>query len=155
MQSQGALVSTSPSTPEIAMCFGSPKAPKVVYQGPSDADIAAQQASLDAFAQQTQESNQLFLDNMQAQIDKSNQEMAALESRLAAETAAANAAAAAQQTEAYATTASMTDIPENAQTTEAIKKKDKPKSTLKITKNALPTAGGTGLNLPFRGVGAV
>lgn len=139
------------------MCFGSPtpKAPTVIYQGPSDADIAAQQASLDTFARQTQESNQLFLDNMQAQIDKSNREMAALQSQLAAQTAAANAAATAQQTEAYATTASMTDIPENAQTTQTIKKKDKPKSTLKITKNALPSSGGTGLNLPFKGVGAV
>jgi hypothetical protein len=41
----------------------------------------------------------------------------------------------------------MTEIPEGAQTTETIKKKKLPKSTLKIARNALPSSGGTGLNI--------
>ena len=34
------------------MCFGSPKAPQIVYQGPSAEDIAQQQASLNQYKTQ-------------------------------------------------------------------------------------------------------
>lgn len=129
------------------MCFGAPKAPEIVYQGPSQEDIDANNRALEEFRTETAASNQLFLDNMQTQIDRANAEMEDLQSRFAAEQSAAQAAAAAMQTEAYATTASMTDIPEGAQTTETIKKKKLPKSTLKIARNALPSSGGTGLNM--------
>jgi|TARA_B100000085_G_scaffold108788_1_gene99239 uncharacterized protein YPO0396 len=129
------------------MCFGAPKAPEIVYQGPSQEDIDANNQALEDFKTQTAESNQAFMDNMQVQIDKANKEMEQLQSKFEAEQSAAQAAAAAMQTEAYATTASMTEIPEGAQTTETIKKKKLPKSTLKIARNALPTSGGTGLNI--------
>ena len=129
------------------MCFGAPKAPEIVYKGPSQEEIDANQAALDQFQADSQASNQAFMDQMQTQIDAANAEMAALEEKFANEQAAAQAAAAAMQTEAYATTASMTEIPEGAQTTEKIKKKKLPKSTLKIARNALPSSGGTGLNI--------
>ena len=129
------------------MCFGSVKTPEIVYQGPSQEDIDANNKALEDFRAETEASNQLFLDNMQTQIDKANTEMEELQSQFAAEQSAAQSAAAAMQTEAYATTASMTDIPEGAQTTETIKKKKLPKSTLKIARNALPSSGGTGLNM--------
>lgn len=129
------------------MCFGAPKAPEIVYQGPSQEDIDANNQALEDFKTSTAESNQAFMDNMQVQIDKANEEMEQLQSQFAAEQSAAQAAAAAMQNEAYATTASMTDIPEGAQTTETIKKKKLPKSTLKIARNALPSSGGTGLNM--------
>ena len=129
------------------MCFGAPKAPEIVYQGPSQEDIDANQAALDQFQADSEASNQAFMNQMQTQIDAANAEMAALEEKFANEQAAAQAAAAAMQTEAYATTASMTEIPEGAQTTETIKKKKLPKSTLKIARNALPSSGGTGLNI--------
>ena len=129
------------------MCFGAPKAPEIVYQGPSQEDIDANNQALEDFKTQTAESNQAFMDNMQVQIDKANKEMEQLQSKFEAEQSAAQAAAAAMQTEAYATTASMTEIPEGAQTTETIKKKKLPKSTLKIARNALPSSGGTGLNI--------
>ena len=129
------------------MCFGAPKAPKIVYEGPSQEDIDANNAALEQFKTDTEASNQAFMTQMQTQIDAANAEMAAMEEKFANEQAAAQAAAAAMQTEAYATTASMTEIPEGAQTTETIKKKKLPKSTLKIARNALPSSGGTGLNI--------
>ena len=130
------------------MCFAStPQAPQVVYQGPSEEDIARNQQALDDYKAETAAANQQFMDSMQAQIDQANAEMAQLEEQFAAEQSAAQAAASAMQQEAYATTATMTEIPEGAQTTEAIKKKKTPKSTLKIARNALPSSGGTGLNI--------
>ena len=131
------------------MCFGvsQPKPPKVVYEGPSQADIDANNKALEEFKADSQEANQAFLDSMQAQIDAADQEMAELQEKFDAEQSAAAAAASAMQTEAYATTASMTEIPEGAQTTETIKKKKMPKSTLKIARNALPSSSGTGLNI--------
>jgi uncharacterized protein YPO0396 len=129
------------------MCFGAPKAPEIVYQGPSQEDIDANNAALEQFRADTQASNEAFMSQMQAQIDAANQEMQQLQSRFEAEQSAAQAAAAARQTEAYATTAAMTPIPEGAQTTETIKKKKLPKSTLKIARNALPSSSGTGLNI--------
>lgn len=130
------------------MCFGSaPKAPKIVYEGPSEDQINANNAALDQFKTETEASNQAFMDQMQTQIDTANQEMEQLQSKFEAEQSAAAAAASAMQSEAYATTASMTEIPEGAQTTETIKKKKLPKSTLKIARNALPSSGGTGLNI--------
>ena len=129
------------------MCFGAPKAPEIVYKGPSQEDIDANNAALEKFRADSEASNQAFMNQMQTQIDAANAEMAAMEEKFANEQAAAQAAAAAMQTEAYATTASMTEIPEGAQTTETIKKKKLPKSTLKIARNALPSTGGTGLNI--------
>lgn len=129
------------------MCFGAPQAPEIVYQGPSQEEIDANQAALDQFQADSEASNQAFMDQMQTQIDAANQEMEQLQAKFEAEQSAAAAAAAAMQTEAYATTASMTEVPEGAQTTETIKKKKLPKSTLKIARNALPSSGGTGLNI--------
>ena len=129
------------------MCFGAPKAPEIVYKGPSQEDIDANNAALEKFRADSEASNQAFMTQMQTQIDKANQEMEQLQQKFEAEQTAAQAAAAAMQTEAYATTASMTEIPEGAQTTETIKKKKLPKSTLKIARNALPSSGGTGLNI--------
>jgi|TARA_Y100000033_G_scaffold31835_1_gene30449 uncharacterized protein YPO0396 len=132
------------------MCFGAPsapKAPEIVYQGPSQEDIDANNQALEDFRAESEASNQAFMNNMQVQIDKANAEMQEMQDKFEAEQSAAAAAASAMQTEAYATTASMTEIPEGAQTTETIKKKKMPKSTLKIARNALPSSGGTGLNI--------
>ena len=96
------------------MCFGV-KAPKIVYSGPSQEDIDANQASLDAFQQQITSQQDQFQTQLQQQIDQANQDTADLQARLAKEATAAAAAAAAQQTEAYATTVQQTDLPESAQ----------------------------------------
>jgi peptidoglycan hydrolase CwlO-like protein len=128
------------------MCGGS-KAPKVVYQGPSAEDLAASQASLDMYQRQMTDQQSAFKAQLQAQIDKANQETTELQSKYASDSAAAAAAAAAQQTGAYAATAMQTDAPVNAATTTASTKKEKPKNNLKIAPAATPAAAGTGLNI--------
>ena len=128
------------------MCFGA-KAPNIVYQGPSQSDIDANQASLDSFQQQISDQQSQFQTQLQQQIDQANQDTADLQERLANEATAAAAAAAAQQTEAYATTVQETEMPEGAQTTAARTKKKTGTKTLKIGKSAAPAAAGAGLNI--------
>ena len=130
------------------MCFGGPKMPNIVYQGPSEEDIAANKASLDAFQQQITDQQAQFQSQLTAQIDAANQETADLQERLAAE---ASSAAAAQQTTAYATNVQESQLPDNAQTTAAKPKKSKQTRTLKISKAAAPTSAGAGLNISSGG----
>ena len=142
------------------MCLGysAPKPPKVEYVGPSEEDIAANQAALDEYQTQLNTQQEQFQTQLQSQIDAANAETEALQDQLAqqqqdmeAEMAAANAAAqaqaGAQQTAQYAITASQSDPGEGAQTTSAVEKKKKPKSTLRIARNALQATAGTGLNI--------
>ena len=128
------------------MCFGA-KAPNIVYSGPSQEDIDANQASLDAFQQQISDQQTQFQTQLQTQIDQANQDTADLQDRLANEATAAAAAAAAQQTEAYATTVQQSDLPEGAQTTAAKTKKKTGTKTLKISKASAPASAGAGLNI--------
>lgn len=65
---------------------------------------------------------------------------------LEAQRVGAAAETAAQRQAAYAVTTTMTE-PENAQTTQAPKAKDKNKSTLKIAPGATAMSAGTGLNI--------
>ena len=128
------------------MCFGA-KAPNIVYQGPSQSDIDANQASLDLFQQQISDQQAQFQTQLQQQIDQANQDTADLQERLANEATAAAAAAAAQQTATYATTVQETEMPEGAQTTAARTKKKTGTKTLKIGKAAAPASAGAGLNI--------
>jgi hypothetical protein len=127
------------------MCMGS-KAPQIVYQGPNQADIDAQAASLEQYKNQMAEQQSAFKSQLQQQIDAANKETEALQSRYEQEAAAASAAAAAQQSGSYAVTATQSEA-SGAQTTAAVTKKQKPKSSLKISSAALPSAAGTGLNI--------
>jgi len=129
------------------MCFGSPKAPNIVYQGPSEEEIAANQASLDAFQQQMQTQQEAFQTQLQSQIDAANAQTAQLQEQLGNEQAAAAAAAAAQQASTYATTTQQAEVPETAQTTAAKAKKKKPVKTLKINKSLMAASEGAGLNI--------
>ena len=142
------------------MCFGysAPKPPKVEYVGPSEEDIAANQAALDEYQTQLNTQQEQFQTQLQSQIDAANAETQALqdqleqqaqdmEAEMAAANAAAQAQAGAQQTAQYAITASQSDPGEGAQTTSAVEKKKKPKSTLRIARNALQASAGTGLNI--------
>ena len=167
------------------MCFGGgsqPKPPKVVYTGPSKADIKRNEEELALYQQQMTEQQEQFQAQLQAQIDRADQEYADLESQygaqlsdaqagaeaaqvaaqgaasdaegnlLAAQEQAAgdlNAAAAAgamAQNSAYDVSVSQSE-PVNAQETKAITDKKKPKSSLKISQNAVEAASGTGLNI--------
>jgi outer membrane translocation and assembly module TamA len=128
------------------MCFAQPKAPQIIYQGPSEAEIEANRASLDQYRLQMGQQQADFQKQLQAQIDKANQDTENLQKQYEADAAAAAAAAAAQQTGSYAVTASQT-APVNAQTTAATPKKEKPKSTLKINTGGVAASAGSGLNI--------
>jgi|TARA_R100000479_G_scaffold145710_1_gene81133 DNA repair exonuclease SbcCD ATPase subunit len=142
------------------MCFGysAPQQPKIEYVGPSEEDIAANQAALDQYQAQLNTQQEQFQTQLQGQIDAANAETQSLQDKLArqaadmeAQMAAANnaamARAGAEQTAQYAITASQSDPGATAQTTSAIEKKKKPKSTLRISRNALQASAGTGLNI--------
>jgi Tfp pilus assembly protein FimV len=130
------------------MCFGGqPQQPNVVYKGPSDADIAANRASLEQYRTQMAEQQQNFQTTLQQQIDSANAETAKLQAQYERDSAAAAAAAAAQQTGAYAASASQTETPATAQTTSVVSKKQKPQGTLKIAIGGTPSSAGTGLNI--------
>ena len=128
------------------MCLGQqPQAPRVVYQGPSDADIQRNQAALDNYQQQISDQQALFQTQLQEQIDAATAETEKLKADFAAETAAASQAAAAQS--AYTVTTQQTEIPEGAQTTAAVMKKKMPKANLKISTAGTANAAGSGINL--------
>lgn len=174
------------------MCFGGgsqPKAPKVVYTGPSEQDIERNKRELQQYQNQMTEQQNQFQAQLQAQIDRADQEYADLESQYNAQlTAAQDKASAAEQAalsaqgEADRATADAQGAldaaqekaagalnsaaaqgamaqnnaynvavkqsePVNAQETKAITDKKKPKSSLKISQNAVEAAAGTGLNI--------
>ena len=140
------------------MCFGGqPQAPEIKYVGPSEDQIRSNQQALEQYKTDMAAQQSSFQSQLQAQIDAANAETAKLQEQYAADleaakegasSAVAEAAAAAnlQQVGAYKVGASESE-PIAAQTTAATKKKDKPKSTLRISSAALPTSAGTGLNI--------
>ena len=87
-----------------------------------------------------------FKTQLQQQIDAANAETAAVKSKFDQEAAAASAAAAAQQAGSYAVTATQSET-NGAQTTAAVTKKEKPKSSLRISTGELASTAGTGLNI--------
>ena len=130
------------------MCFGgSPKAPNIVYQGPSEDDIAANKAQLDAFEAASLRQQENFASALQVQIDEANAKAEETRQRIEDERAASMANLGAQQTSAYAINTK--DItPEDAKVTKPIKKKkDERKSTLKISTGSVAQKAGTGLNV--------
>ena len=86
------------------MCWGGsqPKAPQVVYQGPSEDDIRRNQESLNQFQQQITDQQTQFQTALQAQIDAADKEYADLESQYATQLSNANSAAQSQVASANA-----------------------------------------------------
>lgn len=153
------------------MCFGGRQQavqPQIIYQGPSQADIDANRASLEQYRTLMGEQQSVFQKQLQAQIDAAakdtedlraqlSQELAAVQSQAsgataaakgqaASDIAAAGAAGAMQQVGAYSVGATESS-PEMAQTTAAVAKKEKPVKSLKISTAALPSSSGAGLNI--------
>lgn len=129
------------------MCFfSSPSAPQVVYQGPSQADIDANNAALDTYRQQSTAQQQQFSAALQKQIDDANAMAEKQRLQLEQERAQASAEMAAQQQAAYAITTTAAE-PQGALTTQPAKPKDKTKGTLKIAPGATAMSQGTGLNI--------
>ena len=158
------------------MCFGGqqqPQAPKIEYVGPSNDAIRRNDEQLARYQDEMQKQQAATAANIQTEINAANSRTADLQRQFdqelavaqgdtsAAEAAAATASAQALEAKqaaaaaagasytpigAYGVTASESEAP-TAQTTEPIKAKKKPKTTLKISPTATAQQGGTGLNI--------
>lgn len=128
------------------MCFfQAPQAPQIVYQGPSKEDVEASKKSLEEFRTSMQQKMSDFNAGIQKQIDEANTKTADIRSQIDQQTATAQAGIAAQQN-AYAVTTE-TAMPDDALVTEAVKPKDKNKSSLKIGSGTTELSQGAGLNI--------
>ena len=129
------------------MCFGSPKQPNIVYQGPSQADIDASNAALDAFRTTTAANTKTFQDSINTQITAAQTSTQTLMDQLADTQANSGAGVENIVNDApYAITTEDNVTPEDAQTTAKISKKKKKPSTLKISAGGLSASTGTGVN---------
>ena len=157
------------------MCIGNsqPSAPTVQYVGPSDSEIRRNERALADYQSQIEAQQAETASLIQKQIDEANARTEQIQKQFddelaiaqgdtsAAEAAAATASANALEAKeaaaaaagasytpigAYGVTASQSEAPK-AQTTEPIKAKKKPKTTLKISPTATAQQGGTGLNI--------
>lgn len=129
------------------MCFGSPKQPNIVYQGPSQADIDASNAALDAFRTTTAANTKTFQDSINTQITAAQESTASLMKQLTSTQANSGAGVENIVNDApYAITTEDNVTPEDAQTTAKISKKKKKPSTLKISAGGLSASTGTGVN---------
>jgi predicted nucleic acid-binding Zn-ribbon protein len=129
------------------MCFGKPKAPNIVYQGPSDEDVAASNAALDTFRETTAANTLAFQTSINNQITAAQESTASLMEQITS--AQANSGAGVENIvndAPYAITTEDNVTPEDAQTTQQIKKKNKKPSTLKISAGGLSASTGTGVN---------
>ena len=75
------------------MCGGKPQAPQIIYQGPSQEDLARSQASLDLYRTQMNDQQTAFRAQLQQQIDAANAETATIRTRYEKELADGKAAA--------------------------------------------------------------
>jgi len=152
-----------------------PQAPVINYTSPPPQDTSAQEQSLEDYSKMQQDSMDTFMASINAQIasaEKQNadllaqmaeQSQAMLASNEATRTSISEAQAAAAEygqqgggagqpsmetvQAPYAiTTEENVEATEAAQTTEEIKKKKKPVSTLKISRGGLSSSTGTGVN---------
>jgi hypothetical protein len=128
------------------MC-SAPSPPKVVYQGPTRQEIREQEQSLDKYKNQMKKQANRFQNQLKKQIEYANAESEGLREQLEEGAATAATAAAQEQTGTYAATTTQAAVPIDAETTEALMKKEKPASGLRIGAAALPAATGTGLNI--------
>ena len=126
------------------MCFGKPKAPTYVYQGPSAEDVAASNAALEKFSQTTSANTLAFQQSIDAQITAAQESTASL---MAGLSAMQSKGVETKINEApYAIVSEQDVTPEDAQTTKEISKKKKKPSTLKISSGGLTASAGTGVN---------
>lgn len=128
------------------MCSSRPQAPEVIYQGPSQEEIDAQNQQLELARQQMEEANQRIQSQLDMQISTANADRERFRASLAEQTAAKAAEAIPAQT--YATTTTAAAPPTGtAMTTEPIKPKKKAAAGLTITPAGVAAAAGAGLNI--------
>tara|TARA_R100000664_G_C2658532_1_gene75809 strand:+ start:64 stop:462 length:399 start_codon:yes stop_codon:yes gene_type:complete len=129
------------------MCFGKPKAPNIVYQGPSQADIDASNAALTTFQETTAANTAAFQQSINDQIAAANTSTQSLMEQIASAQAGSGDGVENVVNDApYAIVTEDNVTPEDAQTTAEISKKKKKPSTLKISAGGLQASTGTGVN---------
>ena len=125
--------------------------PTIEYVGPSQADMDAQAQSLTDFQNTLTTNNQTFQDNITNQITKANESTADLMLKIAAMGSGGGGGGGGGggtiDSAPYAIT-SEENVGETelSQTTSAIKKKEKPKGSLKIVQSGIQSTAGTGVN---------
>ena len=135
------------------MCFGGSQpaaAPEIRYQGPSQADIASNQAALDSYRAQTEMQQAQFASQLEQQIAEAQAETARIQAKYDEELVAASSAAASagsqEATDIYTVTATQTPAT-GAQTTAKIKPKKNQRRSLKIASGNTANQAGSGLNI--------
>jgi len=130
------------------MClFSAPKAPNIVYQGPSAEDVAASNQALEDFKNTTAANTAAFQTSINEQITAAQASTQTLMDQLADTQANSGAGVDNIINDApYAVVTEDNVTPEDAQTTQQIKKKNKKPSTLKISTGGLSASAGTGVN---------
>ena len=126
------------------MCSAPPRPPKIEKQGPSKAEMAAQEQQLAAYQEQIRMQQESAAAQLQAQIEAANaetarreQEMAALQQQQVAQQAAAFTISTAPATEVDMATAQTTTAPKAKRT-----------DTLRVEPGSAATAKqGAGLNI--------
>lgn len=128
------------------MCTSSPKAPEVIYQGPSQEEMDAQNQQLEMARQQMEQSSQRLQSQLDQQIAAANTESERFRASLA-EQVAARAAESVPAGPYATTTAAAAPLSGTAMTTEPIKPKKKAAAGLTIAPAGVAAAAGAGLNI--------
>ena len=129
------------------MCFGSPKTPNIVYQGPSADDVAASNAALTTFQETTAANTAAFQESINNQIASANTATQDLMAKIASAQAGSGDGVENIVNDApYAIVTEDNANVEDAQTTKELSKKKKKPSTLKISAGGLESSTGTGVN---------
>lgn len=132
------------------MCSGGARAPRTVYQGPSQAQIDAQNQQMEMARRQAEEANQRMQSQLDQQITAANAESERVRASLAEQTAAAAAEVVPAMMQTYATTTTTAaPAPGSALTTEPAKQKERKKMAagLTIAPTGAAAAAGAGLNI--------
>ena len=124
------------------MCMSAPRPPRIVYQGPSDAEVKAQQQAMAAYQQQAQAQQQQFQSQLQAQIDEATRQTQEAQQQAMA---MANATTNTMQANYDITTAQQ--APVSAQVTETMDQQKQQRNSLRIAPGRTAATAGTGLNI--------
>jgi len=131
------------------MCFGGgPRSPRIIYQGPSSADIRAYQQALENYRQQSMEQNRLFSLSIQRQVDAAHTQAEDYRTRLVQEQERAAARNAEQLQGAYRVSSREVAPPPDAETTQLapVVRGDK-RPSLRVGRELAKKRQGTGLNI--------
>ena len=133
------------------MCVGpfAPKIkmPEIVYQGPSEQDLADQRQILTDYTTTSEENTKAFQETIDERIKTAQASTDSILEQLKETSAQSGDGIENLVNEApYAITTEDNVDPEDAQTTQKISKKKKKPSTLKIAAGGLTSTAGTGVN---------